>query len=52
MLKEKERESASKSYIWAYRSGEDSAELIVLLDYQRGADYLYPQTSSMITAAY
>ena len=34
MLKEKDRQATSTSYMWAYRSGEDSAQLIVLFDYQ------------------
>lgn len=34
VLKEKDREATSTSFMWAYRSGEDSSEPIVLLDYQ------------------
>ncbi|MDE3241022.1 MAG: IS66 family transposase [Paracoccaceae bacterium] len=44
VLKEKDREATSTSYMWAYRSGEDSAEPIVLLDYQPGRGQIYPQT--------
>ena len=44
VLKEKDREAASTSYMWAYRSGEDSDEPIVLLDYQPGRGQAYPQT--------
>lgn len=43
VLKEKDREAASTSYMWAYRSGEDSNEPIVLLDYQPGRGQIYPQ---------
>jgi hypothetical protein len=43
VLKEKDREATSTSYMWAYRSGEDSAEPIVLLDYQPGRGQIYPQ---------
>ncbi|MDK1390163.1 IS66 family transposase [Sinorhizobium sp. 8-89] len=44
VLKEKDREAASTSYMWAYRSGEDGDEPIVLLDYQPGRGQIYPQT--------
>jgi transposase len=43
VLKEKDREAASTSYMWAYRSGADSAEPIVLLDYQPGRGQIHPQ---------
>lgn len=43
VLKEKDREAASTSYMWAYRSGEDSDEPIVLLEYQPGRGQIYPQ---------
>ncbi|MEH2469203.1 transposase [Nitrobacteraceae bacterium AZCC 2161] len=43
VLKEKDREATSTSYMWAYRSGEDSGEPIVLLDYQPGRGQIYPQ---------
>ena len=43
VLKEKNREATSASYMWAYRSGEDSNEPIVLLDYQPGRGQIYPQ---------
>lgn len=43
VLKEKDREATSTSYMWAYRSGEDSNEPIVLLDYQPGRGQIYPQ---------
>lgn len=43
VLKEKNREATSTSYMWAYRSGEDSDEPIVLLDYQPGRGQIYPQ---------
>jgi transposase len=44
VLKEKDRLATSTSYMWAYRSGEDSAEPIVLLDYQPGRGQIYPQS--------
>lgn len=44
VLKEKDREAASTSYMWAYRSGEDSDEPIVLLNYQPGRGQIHPQT--------
>lgn len=44
VLKEKDREATSTSYMWAYRSGEDSDEPIVLLDYQPGRGQIHPQT--------
>ncbi|MFD1985589.1 IS66 family transposase [Mesorhizobium newzealandense] len=43
VLKEKDREATSTSYMWAYRSSEDSDEPIVLLDYQPGRGQIYPQ---------
>ncbi|GGE86321.1 hypothetical protein GCM10011317_49330 [Niveispirillum cyanobacteriorum] len=43
VLKEKDKEATSTSYMWAYRSGEDSDEPIVLLDYQPGRGQIYPQ---------
>ncbi len=43
VLKEKDREATSTSYMWAYRSGQDSAEPIVLLDYQPGRGQIHPQ---------
>lgn len=44
VLKEKNREATDTSYMWAYRSGEDSDEPIVLLDYQPGRGQIHPQT--------
>ena len=44
VLKEKGRQAISTSYMWAYRSGEDSDEPIVLLDYQPGRGQIHPQT--------
>ena len=44
VLKEKDREVTSPSFMWAYRSGEDSPEPIVLLEYQPGRGQIYPQT--------
>ncbi|UVK50138.1 IS66 family transposase (plasmid) [Mesorhizobium sp. AR02] len=43
VLKEKDREATSTSFMWAYRSGEESNEPIVLLDYQPGRGQIYPQ---------
>ena len=43
VLKEKDRLATSTSYMWAYRSAEDSDEPIVLLDYQPGRGQIYPQ---------
>lgn len=43
VLKEKDKEATSTSFMWAYRSGEDSGEPIVLLDYQPGRGQIYPQ---------
>lgn len=43
VLKEKDREATSTSYMWAYRSGEDSDEPIVLFDYQPGRGQIHPQ---------
>lgn len=44
VLKEKDRKPTDTSYMWAYRSGEDSAEPIVLFDYQPGRGQEHPQT--------
>ncbi|MDW9686692.1 IS66 family transposase [Sinorhizobium meliloti] len=44
VLKEKGKEATSTSYMWAYRSGDDSDEPIVLLDYQPGRGQIHPQT--------
>jgi transposase len=44
VLKEKDKEATSTSYMWAYRSGEESDEPIVLLDYQPGRGQVHPQT--------
>lgn len=44
VLKEKDRQATSTSFMWAYRSGQDSGEPIVLLDYQPGRGQIYPQT--------
>lgn len=43
VLKEMDKEAISTSYMWAYRSGEDSVEPIVLLGYQPGRGQIYPQ---------
>ena len=43
VLKEKDKEATSTSFMWAYRSGVDSCEPIVLLDYQPGRGQIYPQ---------
>jgi transposase len=43
VLKEKDRQATDTSYMWAYRSGQDSDEPIVLLDYQPGRGQIHPQ---------
>ncbi len=43
VLKEKDRKATDGSYMWAYRSGEDIDEPIVLFDYQPGRGQKYPQ---------
>lgn len=43
VLKEEGKAPASTSYMWAYRSGEDSEQPIVLFDYQPGRGQEYPQ---------
>jgi transposase len=43
VLKEENRAATSTSYMWAYRSGEDSEQPIVLLDYQPGRSQIHPQ---------
>ncbi|MGY3695861.1 hypothetical protein ACVIGA_005941 [Bradyrhizobium sp. USDA 3240] len=44
VLKEKDKEASSTSYMWAYCSGEDSEQPIVLFDYQPGRGQEHPQT--------
>jgi transposase len=44
VLKEEGKVPTSTSYMWAYRSGEDSEQPIVLFDYQPGRGQEYPQT--------
>ncbi|MCC2614500.1 IS66 family transposase [Neorhizobium sp. Rsf11] len=44
VLKEKDRKATDESYMWAYRSGQDSDEPIVLFDYQPGRGQVHPQT--------
>ena len=43
VLKEESRQAQDISYMWAYRSGQDSEEPIVLFDYQPGRGQKYPQ---------
>ncbi len=43
VLKEENRAATDTSYMWAYRSGDDSDEPIVLFDYQPGRGQIYPQ---------
>jgi transposase len=43
VLKEKDRQATSTSYMWAYRSSQDSEQPIVLFDYQPGRGQIYPQ---------
>jgi len=44
VLKEKDRKASDESYMWAYRSSQDSDEPIVLFDYQPGRGQVHPQT--------
>lgn len=44
VLKEEGKDPTSTSYMWAYRSGEDSEQPIVLFDYQPGRGQEHPQT--------
>ena len=43
VLKEENRAATDTSYMWAYRSAEESDEPIVLFDYQPGRGQIYPQ---------
>ena len=43
VLKEEGKDPTSISYMWAYRSGEDSEQPIVLFDYQPGRGQEHPQ---------
>ncbi|MBB5575954.1 IS66 family transposase [Rhizobium paranaense] len=43
VLKEEGKDPTSTSYMWAYRSGEDSKQPIVLFDYQPGRGQEHPQ---------
>ncbi|MDT4830444.1 Transposase IS66 family protein [compost metagenome] len=43
VLKEEGRGAQSKSYMWVYRSAEDSEQPVVLFDYQPGRGQEYPQ---------
>lgn len=43
VLKEEDRKATDESYIWTYRSGQDSEEPIVLLEYQPGRGQVHPQ---------
>jgi transposase len=43
VLKENARQVQTKSYMWGYRSAEDSREPVVLFDYQPGRGQQYPQ---------
>jgi transposase len=45
VLNEQDRDASSPSYMWAYRSGKDSEQPIVLFDYQPGRGQKYPQAS-------
>jgi transposase len=44
VLKEKDRKQPDESYIWAYRSGQDSLEPVALLEYQPGRGQMHPRT--------
>ncbi len=43
VLKEEGKSAQSQSYMWVYRSGQDSAQPVVLFDYQPGRGQEYPQ---------
>lgn len=43
VLKEPGKSAQSKSYMWCYRSAEDSAEPVVLFQYQPGRGQQYPK---------
>jgi len=43
VLKEDGKTAQSKSYMWVYRSAEESAEPVVLFEYQPGRGQQYPQ---------
>jgi transposase len=43
VLKEGNRRAQTKSYMWAYRTGQDSEQPIVLFEYQPGRGKRYPQ---------
>lgn len=43
VLKETDKAATSTSYMWAYRSGKESREPIVLLDYQPGRGQIHPR---------
>jgi transposase len=43
VLKENGKSAQSKSYMWTYRSAQDSSQPIVLFDYQPGRGQQYPQ---------
>lgn len=43
VLKEPDKSAQSKSYMWCYRSAQDSAEPVVLFEYQPGRGQEYPK---------
>lgn len=43
VLKEDGRDAQAKSFMWAYRSGQDCAQPVVLFDYQPGRGQQHPQ---------
>jgi transposase len=43
VLKEDGRDAQAKSFMWAYRSGQDSEQPIVVFDYQPGRGQEHPQ---------
>jgi transposase len=43
VLKEQGKTAQSKSYMWVYRSAQDSQQPVVLFDYQPGRGQEYPQ---------
>ncbi|KVG37363.1 hypothetical protein WS77_22570, partial [Burkholderia sp. MSMB0265] len=43
VLKENGRNAQDKSYMWVYRSAEDSEQPVVLFEYQPGRGQQYPK---------
>jgi transposase len=43
VLNEKDKSAQSKSYMWVYRSAQDSGQPVVLFEYQPGREKAHPQ---------